>query len=65
MPSAEAGFDALIAVAIVSLLAIQRRNRINGTAEPVAVDVATGIVLGIVTAMVGSLFIFVAVDSLG
>jgi hypothetical protein len=65
VPSVEAGFDALIAVAIVSVLAIRRRNRIDGTVEPVAVSLATGIVLGIVTAMVGSLVIFLAVDRLG
>ena len=65
MPSVEAGIDALIAVAIVSLLAIRRRNRIDGTVEPAAVSVATGIVLGIVTAMVGSLIMFMAVGTLG
>jgi len=65
VPSVEAAFDALIAVAIVSLLTIRRRNRINGTLEPVAVSVATGVVLGIVTAMVGTVIIIIAVDSLG
>jgi hypothetical protein len=65
MPSVEAGIDALIAVAIVSLLAIRRRDRIDGTVEPAAVSVATGVILGIVTAMVGIAIIVVAVGSLG
>jgi hypothetical protein len=65
VPSVEAAFDALLAVAIVSLLVLRRRHRIRGTVEPVTASVATGVVLGIVSAMVGSLIIFVAVGSLG
>ena len=53
MPGLEAAFDTLIAVAIVSLLAIRRRHRIDGTIEPVAVSVATGVVLGFVTVLMG------------
>jgi hypothetical protein len=65
VPSFEAAFDALIAIAIVSVLAIRRRHRIAGTVEPVAVSVATGVVLGLVTALVGSLDIYLAVSALG
>jgi hypothetical protein len=65
VPSVEIAFDAFIAVAIVSLLAIRRRHRINRTVEPVAVSVATGVVLGLVTALVGSLLIYLAMTALG
>ena len=47
MPSVEIGVDALMAIVIVSLLAIQRRHRIRGDAEPAAVSLATGAILGL------------------
>ena len=49
MPSVEAGIDALVAIVIVSLLAIQRRHRIRGDGEPAAVSLATGAILGLAT----------------
>ena len=49
MPSVEVGFDALLAIVILSLLAIQRRHRIRGETEPVAVSLATGAMLGLAT----------------
>jgi hypothetical protein len=63
VPGLEAAFDTLIAVAIVSLLAIRRRHRIDGTIEPVAVSVAIGVILGLVTMMVAMLVILVALNS--
>jgi hypothetical protein len=57
VPGLEAAFDALIAVSIVSLLAIRRRYRIDGTIEPVAVSVATRVVLGLVTVLMGKVVI--------
>jgi hypothetical protein len=65
VPSVEIAFDALIAIAIVSVLAIRRDHRNAGTVEPVAVSVATGVVLGLVTALVASLLIHLAVTSRG
>ena len=47
MPSVEVGVDALMAIVIVSLLAIQRRHRIRGDSEPAAVSLATGAILGL------------------
>jgi len=47
VPSVEVGVDALMAIVIVSLLAIQRRDRIRGDAEPAAVSLATGAILGL------------------
>jgi hypothetical protein len=49
VPSAEVGVDALVAIVIVSLLAIQRRHRIRGDHEPIAISMATGAVLGVAT----------------
>jgi uncharacterized membrane protein len=49
VPSAEVGVDALIAIVILALLAIQRRHRIRGETEPIAVSLATGAVLGLAT----------------
>ena len=65
MPAVEIAFDALVAIAIVSVLAICRRHRIAGTVQPVKVIVATGVVLGLITALVGSLVIELSVSALG
>jgi hypothetical protein len=57
VPSVEVGFDLILAVAIISLLAIRRRARVEGRAEPPAVSFATGAVLGLVTALVAVLVV--------
>ena len=57
MPSAEVGIDALVAIVIVSLLAVQRRHRMRGDAEPIAVSVATGAVLGVATVFAAAVLI--------
>jgi hypothetical protein len=49
VPSLEVGVDAAFAIVIVSLLAILRRHRLRGDAEPTAVSLATGAVLGLAT----------------
>jgi hypothetical protein len=49
VPSLEAGFGVALAVGIVGLLAIVRRHRIRGSAEPIAISLATGAVLGSMT----------------
>ena len=51
MPSLEIGFDAALGIGIVALLAISRRHRIRGDAEPIAVSLATWAVLGFMTVM--------------
>ena len=57
MPSAEVGIDALVAIVIVSLLAVQRRHRMRGDVEPIAVSVATGAVLGVATVFAAAVLI--------
>jgi hypothetical protein len=42
VPSAEIAFLGLVAIAIVSLLAIRRQHWITGEPEPIAVSLATG-----------------------
>jgi hypothetical protein len=55
LPSIEVAIDVLLVITIVSLLAIQRRHRIKGDAEPIAVSVATGAILGLVTVFAAAL----------
>jgi hypothetical protein len=57
VPSVEVVLDALVAIVIVSLLALQRRHRIRGDAEPIAVSVATGAVLGLIAVFGGAFVI--------
>ena len=57
MPSLEVVLDGLVAIVIVSLLVVRRRHRINGDVEPIAISVATGAVLGLVTVFGGALVI--------
>jgi len=57
VPSAEVGIDALVAIVIVSLLAVQRRHRMRGDVEPIAVSVATGAVLGVATVFAAAVLI--------
>ena len=61
VPSVEVGFDALLAIVILSLLAIQRRHRIRGETEPVAVSLATGAILGLASVVAVALVISWAV----